>query len=122
MMTEIQTLFSSIKSSDERDSAIQLLNALAAYIANGSVKPEEKNKAWDLIELVRTHQRFTDWDQAAVRKLMEVVVSSPSFSQTQRNRIQVCVRTHVAQCTHANNSHAWLKPAGAECQAWRAIG
>ena len=100
MMTEIQTLFSSIKSSDERDSAIQLLNALAAYI-NGSVKPEEKNKAWDLIELVRTHQRFTDWDQAAVRKLMEVVVGSPSFSQTQRNRIQVCVRMHVAQSMHS---------------------
>ena len=116
-MTDIPILFSSIKNSDERDSAIQLLNALAAYIAQGSVKPVEKNKAWELIELVRTHPRFTDWDRMAMRRLMEAVVSSPSFSQTQRSRVQVCVRMHVAHC-----SHAWLMPAGVEClHAWRAI-
>ena len=118
-MTDITNLFSSIKNSYERELAIQLLSALAAYIASGSVKPEEKNKAWALIELVRTHPRFTDWDQAAVRRLMEAVVSSPSFSQTQRNRVQVCVCMHTVSMSPNAHTHAWLKPAGMESlHAW----
>ena len=90
-MAGIEMLFSGLRHCYEKDEAIDLLRTLTAYIADGSVKLAEKNKAWALVELVRSHARFTDWDKAAVIALLEAVARSPSFSAKQRGKAQVPV-------------------------------
>ena len=85
----IELLFAGLRDCYEKDPAIGMLRTLTAYIADGSVKLAEKIKAWALVELVRSHARFTDWDAVAVRGLMEAVARSHTFSKKQRDKAQV---------------------------------
>ena len=84
----IQTFFSEIKSCYKEDEAIGLLKSLTSYITANSIKPPEKQMAWALIELVRSHSRFTTWKKQSVIELLEAVSASSSFSIKQQGKAQ----------------------------------
>eukprot|EP00918_Siedleckia_nematoides_P080108 GHVU01175614.1.p1 GENE.GHVU01175614.1~~GHVU01175614.1.p1 ORF type:complete len:138 (+),score=19.42 GHVU01175614.1:102-515(+) len=75
----------------EKETSIELIKKFKELLAarkEENQTAKEKTIAWNMMEYMRSHQRFTDWNKEGVMELMREGERSPVFGEKQKCKIR----------------------------------